>query len=163
MDSKRLLLTLWVVLLLISGCSVNRLPPLSSPVCPSLPEYGSKGTVSLFAAKSASPYVVCARVHNGLATPVWIMSHSLQSLNFSARLQWWWFCNQLGAKTVVAGAGASAVAPGLAGDFFLQPSCYIEGFAIPGTYQVVVNYTVPDSSSTGSSELHLRSEAFSLP
>jgi hypothetical protein len=163
MDSKGFLVTLWIALLLIGGCSVRRLPPLSPPGCPSLPEYGSEGTVSLFAAKSASPYVVCARVHNGLSTPIWIMSHSLQPLNFLARLQWWWFCDQLGAKTMLAGAGASGVAPGMSGAFFLQPSCYGEGFAIPGTYEVVVNYTVPDLSSAGSSELRLRSQAFLLP
>lgn len=64
---------------------------------------------------------------------------------------------------MLTGGGASAVAPGMSGDFFLQPSCYGEGFAIPGTYEVVVNCTVPDLPSAGSSELRLRSEAFLLP
>ncbi len=105
---------------LIASCTVERLP--APPAvrtqegnwtravadCPPLPTKGEDGSVALFVTKQGTPFRLCARLYNGLSSPLFVSSGmmrgagpALQPVNVSARFQWWWFCDQLGARVVL--------------------------------------------------------------
>lgn len=177
--------------LVSGGCWVQTLPPLPPvPVCLPLPERGPEGMTSLFIAKSDSPFLVCARLYNGLATPL-IMERpterdaplrELRPLNRWARVQRWWLCQPATARAEpgvallsppdaaqaalppmeACRAGAPwpcVVAPGEAFDMQLRPCA---GWAIPGTYEVLVHYGMLDTPPREPARA-LRSAPFSLP